>query len=131
MTSRSWWGCHGGIWVSRDGPPSPSSLSLKDDVVLRVANRSDLPHDNGHNIFLPQSPSTMSYGKKDEDADLGMVKVDRTQVFQEGKLTVRSHDTAPFPPAMAMGIRELQLISRIQHDFSTAHLFSREDVESS
>jgi coatomer subunit gamma len=27
---------------------------------------------------------TMSYGKKDEDADLGLVKVDRTQVFQEG-----------------------------------------------
>lgn len=27
----------------------------------------------------------MSYGKKDEDADLGLVKVDRTQVFQEGK----------------------------------------------
>lgn len=28
----------------------------------------------------------MSYGKKDEDADLGLVKVDRTQVFQEGLL---------------------------------------------
>jgi hypothetical protein len=28
----------------------------------------------------------MSYGKKDEDADLGLVKVDRTQVFQEGTL---------------------------------------------
>ncbi|KAH8171668.1 coatomer gamma subunit appendage platform subdomain-containing protein [Sarocladium implicatum] len=28
----------------------------------------------------------MSYGKKDEDADLGMVKVDRTQVFQEARL---------------------------------------------
>ena len=27
----------------------------------------------------------MSYGKKDEDADLGLVKVDRTQVFQEGR----------------------------------------------
>ncbi|KAH8196565.1 hypothetical protein TruAng_009259 [Truncatella angustata] len=26
----------------------------------------------------------MSYGKKDEDADLGLVKVDRVQVFQEG-----------------------------------------------
>jgi hypothetical protein len=73
----------------------------------------------------------MSYGKKDEDADLGMVKVDRTQVFQEGKLAIRSHDTAPLPPAMDMGIRELQLTSRIQHDFSTAPPFSREDVESS
>jgi coatomer subunit gamma len=28
----------------------------------------------------------MSYGKKDEDADIGLVKVDRTQVFQEGEL---------------------------------------------
>ena len=26
----------------------------------------------------------MNYGKKDEDADAGLVKVDRTQVFQEG-----------------------------------------------
>lgn len=28
----------------------------------------------------------MNYGKKDEDADTGLVKVDRTQVFQEGEL---------------------------------------------
>ncbi|KAL2757756.1 hypothetical protein ACRALDRAFT_1047744 [Sodiomyces alcalophilus JCM 7366] len=28
----------------------------------------------------------MSYGKKDEDADLGLIKVDRTQVFQEARL---------------------------------------------
>ncbi|KAF4124537.1 coatomer subunit gamma [Geosmithia morbida] len=28
----------------------------------------------------------MSYGKKDEDGDLGLVKVDRTQVFQEARL---------------------------------------------
>lgn len=27
----------------------------------------------------------MNYGKKDEDSDTGLVKVDRTQVFQEGK----------------------------------------------
>ena len=26
----------------------------------------------------------MSYGKKDEDADQAIVKVDRTSVFQEG-----------------------------------------------
>lgn len=30
-------------------------------------------------------PADMNYGKKDEDADTGLVKVDRTQVFQEGK----------------------------------------------
>ena len=28
----------------------------------------------------------MNYGKKDEDADTGLVKIDRTQVFQEGEL---------------------------------------------
>lgn len=27
----------------------------------------------------------MSYGKKDEDADQAIVKVDRTSVFQEGE----------------------------------------------
>lgn len=27
----------------------------------------------------------MNYGKKDEDADTGLVRVDRTQVFQEGQ----------------------------------------------
>lgn len=34
-----------------------------------------------HNTVLP----IMSYGKKDEDADTGLVKIDRTQVFQEGE----------------------------------------------
>ncbi len=47
-------------------------------------------------ILNPPSPTlpeldyvslpTMSYGKKDEDADIGLIKVDRTQVFQEGEL---------------------------------------------
>lgn len=34
-----------------------------------------------------------NYGKKDEDADLGLVKVDRVQVFQEGEclLAISSH----------------------------------------
>jgi hypothetical protein len=36
---------------------------------------------NYHHTTLP----TMNYGKKDEDADTGLVKVDRTQVFQEGE----------------------------------------------
>lgn len=31
---------------------------------------------------------TMNYGKKDEDADTGLVKVDRTQVFQEGESAI-------------------------------------------
>jgi len=34
----------------------------------------------------------MSYGKKDEDADQAVFKVDRTSVFQEGKTpTLRGH----------------------------------------
>ena len=33
-------------------------------------------------VSLPK----MSYGKKDDDADTGLIKVDRTQVFQEGEL---------------------------------------------
>ena len=32
----------------------------------------------------------MSYGKKDEDADQAIVKVDRTSVFQEGMCQVCS-----------------------------------------
>ncbi|KAK0723787.1 putative coatomer gamma-2 subunit [Apiosordaria backusii] len=36
----------------------------------------------------------MSYGKKDEDADTGLVKIDRTQVFQEARL----FNTSPIQP---------------------------------
>lgn len=36
----------------------------------------------------PNLSPTMSYGKKDEDAELGLVKVDRTQVFQEGERAI-------------------------------------------
>lgn len=51
----------------------------------QAVDRSDNLYDPDHSIRSPQTPSKMSYGKKDEDADLGLVKVDRTQVFQEGK----------------------------------------------
>lgn len=35
----------------------------------------------------------MSYGKKDEDADQAIVKVDRTAVFQEGAVKMHNpHD---------------------------------------
>lgn len=34
----------------------------------------------------------MNYGKKDEDADQAIVKVDRTAVFQEGTYYSRSPD---------------------------------------
>lgn len=61
----------------------------------------------------------MSYGKKDEDADLGLVKVDRTQVFQEGEHT----SIASTPPTTQL--------NGGQHDYSTVPRFSREDVASS
>lgn len=34
----------------------------------------------------------MSYGKKDEDADQAIVKVDRTSVFQEGIVNLQKDD---------------------------------------
>ena len=36
----------------------------------------------------------MSYGKKDEDADQAIVKVDRTAVFQEGTVKPKTPFTA-------------------------------------
>ena len=36
----------------------------------------------------------MSYGKKDEDADLALVNLDRTQVFQEGAPTCHVHPSS-------------------------------------
>lgn len=36
------------------------------------------------NLSLEQRIITMSYSKKDEDADQAIIKVDRTAVFQEG-----------------------------------------------
>lgn len=54
----------------------------------------------------------MSYGKRDEDADLGLVKVDRTQVFQEGEHA-----------AMAPSLSAAQLTGR-QRDSSTAPPFN-------
>ncbi|CRK39772.1 hypothetical protein BN1708_008005 [Verticillium longisporum] len=47
------------------------------------------PHRPSTTTFNSPSPTlspNMSYGKKDEDAELGLVKVDRTQVFQEARL---------------------------------------------
>jgi hypothetical protein len=41
----------------------------------------------------------MSYGKKDEDADSALVKIDRTQVFQEGKQAPAARATAQTRPA--------------------------------
>lgn len=73
----------------------------------------------------------MSYGKKDEDADLGLVKVDRTQVFQEGSscaqlLPVNElHDGWPTPPFE----HDANKLAATQLDSSTAPRFSRDDAE--
>jgi hypothetical protein len=46
-----------------------------------------------HHHSLP----TMNYGKKDEDAETGVLKVDRTQVFQEGELPASLFPTTDRP----------------------------------
>lgn len=67
----------------RGPPPIPEtpSANVVDYPVLCLKS-SWTPHDQSSSDAAPK----MSYGKKDEDADLGLVKVDRTQVFQEGEL---------------------------------------------
>lgn len=61
----------------------------------------------------------MSYGKKDEDSDFGLVKVDRTQVFQEGKPRANCNRLSPTGAVLNGG----------QHDYSIAPLSNREDAE--
>ena len=56
----------------------------------------------------------MSYGKRDEDAEQAIVKVDRTSVFQEG---------GQFFPGMPQAHAD-----RMQHDYSTPHLCRRENA---
>lgn len=68
----------------------------------------------------------MSYGKKDEDADLGLVKVDRTQVFQEGSFAPNGY--LPSSSATHPAISMLTWLSK-QPDSSTALRFSRDDAE--
>ncbi|TFB03217.1 putative coatomer subunit gamma, partial [Trichoderma ghanense] len=58
-------------------------------VVVLLGPGPKPPTDSNHRhplLSSPTKPPNMSYGKKDEDADLGLVKVDRTQVFQEARL---------------------------------------------
>lgn len=71
-------------------------------------------------VVLP----TMSYLKKDEDADTGLVKLDRTQVFQEGEQV---------PPDAVRRRQQELIVADIgcpQPDSLTARLFSRADVAS-
>ena len=60
----------------------------------------------------------MSYGKKDEDADQAIVKVDRTSVFQEGS-------------CQAVNAHGVSADSSLQRDYSTPPPYRREDVVSS
>lgn len=55
----------------------------------------------------------MSYVKKDEDADQVMIKLDRTSVFQDGRI--------PQPV-------NLLFIDRTQLDYSTPHPYHRENA---
>lgn len=64
----------------------------------------------------------MSYGKKDEDADTSLVKVDRTQVFQEGEQL-----RAPLPCPSHLAV--LTLV--VQRVCSTARPYKRGNAESS
>ena len=52
----------------------------------------------------------MSYGKKDEDADQGIVKVDRTSIYQEGRYYTSSQCT---PHADLVYSTPLQLVPDI------------------
>ena len=60
----------------------------------------------------------MSYGKKDEDADQAIVKVDRTSVFQEGMCQVVSSHRVPTN-------------GTLQRDYSIPPPYRLEDVVSS
>lgn len=68
----------------------------------------------------------MSYGKKDEDADLGLVKVDRTQVFQEGSF---AHNGCLAPAARTPRHYDMLTAGPKQLDSSTAPRSSRDDAE--
>ena len=58
----------------------------------------------------------MSYGKKDEDADQAIVKVDRTAVFQEGMCQVVSACIEPLLTVLCSAV--VQLLSRIASKMS-------------
>lgn len=78
----------------------------------------------------------MSYGKKDEDADLGLVKVDRTQVFQEGNNSTANAPASPhltptsIPHRLPLGkVAKLQAkLGGTQLDCSTALRSSLDDA---
>lgn len=80
----------------------------------------------------------MSYGKKDEDADFG-VKVDRTQVFQDGRCSkqlahrhTHAHTQIVSPRHSRLHLLHRLLTTQLllQLGSSTAPRSNRENVES-
>lgn len=71
----------------------------------------------------------MNYGKKDEDADTGLVRVDRTQVFQEGERLLAVQLRGPLPLAMLASLT--MLTRRPQRVCSTARPYKPGNVASS
>lgn len=83
-------------------PPAQSREEARPTPSLNC-HRGDIPLDVNpprHLYTFPLAPlPSMSYGKKDEDADLGLVKVDRSQVFQEGLSLAIASSTGTRRPA--------------------------------
>ena len=58
----------------------------------------------------------MNYGKKDEDADTGLVRVDRTQVFQEGQAPrAQPQIGAPYEAHMLMMPDNSATVQQLAH----------------
>ena len=77
------------VGLAHQKPKAPSRDAIQPSL-SPSCQRGVLPSTAGNIAASTPEPAsaqlpTMSYGKKDEDADLGLVKVDRTQVFQEGE----------------------------------------------
>lgn len=77
---------------------------------------SSIPH-HLRNDAEELTSRTMSNFKKDEDADIAIMRVDRTSVFQEGELIC-------YPTLIQ------QLMLSVQHDCSIPPRYNLEDAES-
>ncbi|KAG7140033.1 coatomer subunit gamma like protein [Verticillium longisporum] len=66
----------------------------------------------------------MSYGKKDEDAELGLVKVDRTQVFQEARL----FNSSPIQPRRCRILLTKIALEATTLFFGISKLFQNKDA---
>ena len=75
----------------------PPSLSTPQSQYPTRRRSGDIEHNP---LVQPQHLGKMSYMKKDEDADSVMIKLDRTSVFQDGRL-----------PAMPLAMRLIRATS--------------------